>query len=183
MARAEILGQGLTKQALPSALVVRIGPDYCSGCQNPELFLATTAAINRLKDDFDLLEGWEDRFKYVIELGRGLQPLAETDRTPANKVQGCASQVWIATKIKDYGGEPVLTFTGESDAILVQGLIAIAFMLYSGRPARDILETDAMTVFTALGLKDHLTPQRSNGLASMIARIRRDAAGVLAAAA
>ena len=134
---------------------------------------ATT--LEQLKDDFALLDDWEERFKYVIELGRSLSPLDPACHTSAFKVQGCASQVWIATGIEQHGLDPVLTFKGDSDAILVKGQIAIAFIVYSGRTARDILATNAMSVFTELGLKDHLTPQRSNGLAAMITRIRRDA--------
>jgi cysteine desulfuration protein SufE len=137
--------------------------------------LAATQRIEALSDDFSLLDEWEDRYRYIIELGRTLLPLTEAERTPANKVQGCASQVWIATHIKNDDGEPVLSFSGDSDALIVKGLIAILFMLYSHRPAREILATDAHAMFAALGLKDHLTPQRSNGFASMVARIKKDA--------
>jgi cysteine desulfuration protein SufE len=143
-------------------------------------FFCPVITLASLKDDFQLLDDWEERFKYVIELGRGLEPLRETDRTPANKVQGCASQVWISTEIDKSGGAPVLRFTGDSDAILVKGLIAIAFLVYSGKPAAEIVASDAVAIFDELGLKDHLTPQRSNGLASMIGRIRRDAQAALA---
>jgi cysteine desulfuration protein SufE len=136
----------------------------------------TTPTLASLRDDFQLLDDWEERFKYVIELGRGLDPLAEAERTSANKVQGCASQVWIATRADHGQVPPVLRFTGDSDAILVKGLIAIAFMVYSGRTAAEILAADARDVFRELGLEGHLTQQRSNGLASMIARIRKDAA-------
>lgn len=135
----------------------------------------TEITLASLKEDFQYLDDWEERFKYVIELGRGLAPLADADRTAANKVQGCASQVWIATQIDRSGAEPRLVFAGDSDAILVKGLIAIAFLVYSGKTAPDIRAADAAAIFDELGLKGHLTPQRSNGLASMIARIRRDA--------
>lgn len=137
--------------------------------------LGPTSTIESLTDDFSLLDEWEDRYRYIIELGRTLTPLEESERRPANKVQGCASQVWIATHVKNENGEPVLSFSGDSDALIVKGLIAILFMLYSHRPAREILATDAHAVFAALGLKDHLTPQRSNGFASMVARIKADA--------
>jgi cysteine desulfuration protein SufE len=137
--------------------------------------LETPPAIASLAEDFSLLDDWEDRYRYIIELGRSLTPLDESERTPTNKVQGCASQVWIATHVQDGRGEPVLTFEGDSDALIVKGLIAILLMLYSGRTAREIVATDAQEVFGSLGLKDHLTPQRSNGFASMVARIKSDA--------
>ena len=142
--------------------------------------LAATATIETLTDDFSVLDEWEDRYRYIIELGRTLPPLSETERTPANKVQGCASQVWIASHVKNDTGEPVLSFAGDSDALIVKGLIAIIFMLYSHRPASEILATDAHAVFAALGLKEHLTPQRSNGFASMVTRIKSDARQALA---
>jgi cysteine desulfuration protein SufE len=137
--------------------------------------LETPPAIASLAEDFSLLDDWEDRYRYIIELGRSLPPFDENERTPANKVQGCASQVWIATHVRNAGGEPVMTFSGDSDALIVKGLIAILLMLYSGRTARQILAIDALDVFGSLGLKDHLTPQRSNGFASMVARIKSDA--------
>lgn len=134
-----------------------------------------STTIESIKDDFGFLDDWEDRYRYVIELGRKLEPLDESARNAANKVQGCASQVWIDTKVSGPGHDPRLDFTGDSDALIVKGLIAIVFALLSGRPAREILATDAQAVLDKLGLKDHLTPQRSNGLASMVARIRSDA--------
>jgi cysteine desulfuration protein SufE len=140
----------------------------------------TPEAIATLTDDFSLLDEWEDRYRYIIELGRMLPPFDEAERVPANKVQGCASQVWIATHAKTDNGEPILSFTGDSDALIVKGLIAIIFMLYSHRPAREVLMTDAHAVFAALGLREHLTPQRSNGFASMVARIKSDARQTLA---
>jgi cysteine desulfuration protein SufE len=139
-----------------------------------------TTTIEALTDDFSVLDDWEDRYRYIIELGRTLTPLTDAERKPANKVQGCASQVWIASHVKNDNGGPVLSFAGDSDALIVKGLIAIIFMLYSHRPASEILATDAHAVFSALGLKDHLTPQRSNGFASMVARIKADARQALA---
>jgi cysteine desulfuration protein SufE len=139
-----------------------------------------TTTIEALTDDFSVLDDWEDRYRYIIELGRALTPLTDAERKPANKVQGCASQVWIASHVKNDNGGPVLSFAGDSDALIVKGLIAIIFMLYSHRPASEILATDAHAVFSALGLKDHLTPQRSNGFASMVARIKADARQALA---
>jgi len=144
----------------------------------------TVTTLDEIVDNFSLLEDWDDRYRYVIELGRALSPLAERDRTEANKVQGCASQVWLATTVHPNGqGGPMLTFFGDSDAHIVRGLIAILFAMFSGKQARDILSTDAVAVFERLGLREHLTPQRSNGFRSMVERIRADAQAALAAAA
>jgi cysteine desulfuration protein SufE len=138
--------------------------------------------IDEIKDNFELLEEWDDRYRYLIELGRMLEPLPEAARTDANKVQGCASQVWLSTAVKPDGGAgPVLRFVGDSDAHIVRGLIAILLSLYSGKPARDIVSTDAVALFETLGLREHLTPQRSNGFRSMVNRIQRDAQAALAA--
>jgi cysteine desulfuration protein SufE len=136
--------------------------------------------IDELIENFTLLEDWDDRYRYVIELGRGLPPLAEREHNDANKVQGCASQVWLATGVAGNGASgPVLTFLGDSDAHIVRGLIAILFAIYSGKPARRILTTDAVALFEQMGLREHLTPQRSNGFRSMVERIRSDARAVL----
>jgi cysteine desulfuration protein SufE len=144
----------------------------------------TVTTLDEIVDNFSLLEEWDDRYRYVIELGRALSPLAERDRTEVNKVQGCASQVWLATTVHPNGqGGPVLTFSGDSDAHIVRGLIAILFAMFSGQQARAILSTDAIAVFERLGLREHLTPQRSNGFRSMVERIRADAQAALAAAA
>jgi cysteine desulfuration protein SufE len=135
-----------------------------------------TPTIDEIVENFSLLEDWDDRYRYVIELGRTLTPLAPPDRNDANKVQGCASQVWLATDVTAGGAAgPVLTFVGDSDAHIVRGLIAILFALFSGKPARDILSTDALALFERLGLREHLTPQRSNGFRSMVERMRSDA--------
>ena len=139
-------------------------------------------SINEIIENFELLEEWDDRYRYLIELGRALPPLPDAARTDANKVQGCASQVWLATAIKPNGSAgPVLAFEGDSDAHIVRGLIAILFALYSGKGAQEILEADAIKLFEKLGLREHLTPQRSNGFRSMVNRIRRDANAALAA--
>ena len=144
----------------------------------------TVTTLDEIVDNFSLLEDWDDRYRYVIELGRGLSPLAERDRTEANKVQGCASQVWLATTVHPNGqGGPMLTFSGDSDAHIVRGLIAILFAMFSGKQARAILSTDAIAVFERLGLREHLTPQRSNGFRSMVERIRADAQAALATVA
>jgi cysteine desulfuration protein SufE len=140
--------------------------------------------IDEIIDNFAVLDDWDDRYRYVIELGRELAPLPEGARTDANKVQGCASQVWLATKVKpDGAGGPVLTFIGDSDAHIVRGLITILFAFYSGKGAREILECDAIVLFNKLGLREHLTPQRSNGFKSMVERIKADARSALAVAA
>lgn len=132
--------------------------------------------LDSIRSDFALLDDWEDRYRYVIELGRMLDPLDDAQRTEQNKVRGCASQVWLASASRPgEGGGRILSFVGDSDAHIVRGLIAVLFALYSDRPARDILQTDAHAVFAELGLSEHLTPQRSNGLASMVQRIRSDA--------
>jgi cysteine desulfuration protein SufE len=147
---------------------------------------ATADAMNidGIIDNFALLDEWDDRYRYVIELGRGLAPLDERDRKEANKVQGCASQVWLATTMRTDGADgPVLSFAGDSDAHIVRGLIAILFAIYSDKPAQEILATDAIDVFNRIGLREHLTPQRSNGFRSMVERIKSDAQSALAAAA
>lgn len=138
-------------------------------------------AIAELLSDFEVLDDWEDRYKHVIELGRDLPPLPEGDHVAENKVRGCASQVWITSKAGGPAENPVLTFLGDSDALIVKGLIAIAFMIYSGKPAREILSTDAGEILGKLGLAGHLTQQRSNGFASMIQRIKQDAQAALQA--
>jgi cysteine desulfuration protein SufE len=141
--------------------------------------------IDQIVEDFDVLDSWDDRYRYVIELGRKLAPLPDDARIESNKVQGCASQVWFTsdTHPANNGGGPVLEFSGDSDAHIVKGLIAILFALYSGQSARKILDTDAIAIFERLGLKEHLTPQRSNGFRSMVDRIKSDAQAALAHAA
>jgi cysteine desulfuration protein SufE len=139
--------------------------------------------IDEIRDNFALLEEWDDRYRYVIELGRMLAPMPEAEHSAANKVQGCASQVWLARKIeRNETNEPRLKYLGDSDAHIVRGLIAILLTLYSGRTPREILATDAIAVFDEFGFREHLTPQRSNGLRAMVERIRSDAREALAAA-
>lgn len=134
------------------------------------------STIEQLIDDFGFLDDWEDRYRYLIELGQALPEFDEAKRTPDNKVRGCVSQVWLATDIKPTPeGEPVLTFTGDSDAHIVRGLVAVLIALYSGRTVSQVIDTDAQAVLARIGLDEHLTPQRSNGLAAMVARIKRDA--------
>jgi cysteine desulfuration protein SufE len=134
------------------------------------------ADIDEIVGNFSVLDDWDDRYRYLIELGRELSPLAEAAHSGANKVQGCASQVWLDTTVRPNGaGGPVLTFAGDSDAHIVRGLITILFATYSGRSAKDILAIDAIKLFEGMGLREHLTPQRSNGFRSMVDRIRSDA--------
>ena len=141
------------------------------------------SAIDDIVENFTLLDQWDDRYRYVIELGRMLPPMPEGAHTEANKVRGCASQVWLLTHVKPDGAVgPTLTFDGDSDAHIVRGLIAIVIALYSGKTAREILETDALDLFDRIGLREGLTPQRSNGLRSMIERIRAEAKAALAPA-
>ncbi len=140
-------------------------------------------AIDEIIENFTLLDQWDDRYRYVIELGRALPPLPENAHNEENKVRGCASQVWLLTHVKpDGAGGPTLTFDGDSDAHIVRGLIAIVIALYSGKSAREILEIDALDLFDRIGLREGLTPQRSNGLRSMIERIRAEAKAALAPA-
>lgn len=136
--------------------------------------------FEQLLDDFELLDDWEERYKYVIELGRELDDLTDNERTPANKVLGCASQVWLVSEV-DKTQEPfVLRFRGDSDALIVKGLIAILNIRLSGKPPREIIETDVQAELGKLGLHEALTPQRSNGLAAMISRLKADAVSMLA---
>ena len=141
-------------------------------------------SIDAIRSDFVLLDDWEDRYRYVIELGRGLEPLPDVLRTDANKVRGCASQVWLSASTgQDAPDAPSrLHFLGDSDAHIVRGLIAILFAMYQDRTPEEILATDARAMFAELGLQEHITPQRSNGFFSMVERIRNDARAVATAA-
>ncbi len=140
--------------------------------------------IDEITDNFAVLEDWDDRYRYLIELGRELSPLAADAHSDVNKVHGCASQVWLETDVRPNGaGGPILTFAGDSDAHIVRGLIAILFATFSGKHAKDILAIDALALFERMGLREHLTPQRSNGFRSMVERIRSDARAALTTAA
>jgi cysteine desulfuration protein SufE len=137
--------------------------------------------IDEIRENFALLDDWDDRYRYVIELGRALDPMPEAEHSAANKVQGCASQVWLSRLVERSGtGEPVLKYRGDSDAHIVRGLIAILLTLYSAHTPQQILSTDAIAVFDEFGFREHLTPQRSNGLRAMVERIRTDARETLA---
>jgi cysteine desulfuration protein SufE len=137
--------------------------------------------IDEIVSNFELLDEWEERYRYLIELGRLMEPLPDEAYSDANKVQGCASQVWLQTDLDSSNGEPVLRLRGDSDAHIVRGLVALLISLYSGRTASEALSTDALGLFKELGLSEHLTPQRSNGVRSMVERIRRDAQMAVAA--
>jgi cysteine desulfuration protein SufE len=138
--------------------------------------------LEQIEQDFAVLDDWEDRYRYIIELGRELPPFEEVYRTSANKVQGCASQVWLKSFVTE-NGQARLSFTGDSDAHIVRGLIAIAFALFSGQTAQKILGTDAEKVLGRLQLTDHLTPQRSNGFKSLIQRMKEEARQAVSAEA
>jgi cysteine desulfuration protein SufE len=135
------------------------------------------ADFDTIQEDFASLDEWEDRYRYVIELGHDLEPLPAEAHNDQTKVRGCVSQVWLEKDLrKTVSGETVLHYRGDSDSHLVRGLIAITLALFSNQTPKHILETDAMATFRSLGLEQHLTPQRSNGVRAMIDRIRRDAA-------
>ena len=133
---------------------------------------AIDEALNDLSAEFEMLGDWEERYRYVIDLGRELAPLTDDERSDINKVRGCASQVWLVTEPQ---ADSTLWYRGDSDAHIVRGLIAILLRLFSGRTRAEILAFDAKAAFERLGLAGALSAQRSNGLASMVARIRRDA--------
>ncbi|SDP04749.1 SufE family protein [Phyllobacterium sp. OV277] len=137
--------------------------------------------IDDIIADFDFLDDWEDRYRYVIDLGRELKPYPDTARDAAHKVNGCVSQVWLKSTLSE-GTDPVIEFVGDSDAHIVRGLVAIMMVLYSGKKASEILAVDPEAILKKLGLNENLTPQRSNGLRSMIGRIRNEAQAALGSA-
>jgi cysteine desulfuration protein SufE len=130
--------------------------------------------IDTIRDDFAFLDEWEERYRYIIELGEALPPFPDEARDAAHKVQGCVSQVWLVTD-KGPGPDPVVRFQGDSDAHIVRGLVAIMLALFSGKRASEIVKTDAEALMRSLGLDEHLTPQRANGLRSMVKRMKGDA--------
>ena len=131
-------------------------------------------AFQEIAENLQFLDDWEERYRYLIELGQALPKLAPDERSEANKVNGCMSQVWLKADPEQQDGQTIIRYRGESDAMIVQGLVAILLALYSDRPAREIAETDAIAVFGELGLREHLTTQRSNGLIAMVNRIRAE---------
>ncbi|MBA68039.1 MAG: cysteine desulfuration protein SufE [Rhizobiales bacterium] len=132
--------------------------------------------IQTIRDDFAFLDDWEDRYRYVIELGKAMPDLPEEFRTDTNKVRGCASQVWLVTRTEGNPDDPGMTFRGDSDAHIVRGLVAILLAATSGRKASDLADLDAGLLLDELGLGEHLTAQRANGLRSMVERIKAEAA-------
>jgi cysteine desulfuration protein SufE len=129
-------------------------------------------AFEEIAETFVFLDDWEDRYRHVIDMGKAMEPLDDSLRVPATKVDGCASQVWLVPEIEGAGSEAVVHFRGDSDAMIVRGLIAILIALYDGLTAREALAVDAQAELGRLGLHDHLSSQRSNGLRAMIQRVR-----------
>ncbi|WP_424967890.1 MULTISPECIES: SufE family protein [unclassified Dinoroseobacter] len=140
-----------------------------------------TEAFEDIAETFEFLEDWEDRYRHVIDMGKAMPPLDEAFRVPATKVDGCASQVWLLPQIEGAGSGAVFDFQGESDAMIVRGLIAVLHALYSGLPVGEVLAVDAPAELARLGLHDHLSAQRSNGVRAMVERIRKLAAEAQAA--
>jgi cysteine desulfuration protein SufE len=136
--------------------------------------------IDEILANFELLEESDDRLEYLIELGRLAEPLPPEKKTEQNRVRGCASTVWLDTKVENGAGR-TLRFHGDSDAIITRGIVALIAAIYSGKAPEDIIQTDALQIFRDIGLAEHLTAQRSNGARSMMERIRRDAQTALAA--
>jgi cysteine desulfuration protein SufE len=141
-----------------------------------------TARFEEIADDFAFLDDWEDRYRYVIELGKAMPPLDDALRSPATKVEGCASQVWIVPRLTGEGPGARFDFDGESDAMIVRGLIAVLHALYAGLDPAAVLAVDAQGELGRLGLDQHLSSQRSNGLRAMVGRIRAIAQTALAQA-
>jgi cysteine desulfuration protein SufE len=138
-----------------------------------------TQSLADIIDDFSYLDDWEDRYRHVIELGKALPPMPDALKTPATKVSGCASQVWIHARATEGPRGSRLELQGDSDALIVKGLIAIVFAMFKPLNLPEIVALDANATLAKLGLAEHLTPQRSNGLAAMIRRIKADAAAAL----
>ena len=132
--------------------------------------------LQRIIDDFDLLDDWEDKYRYVIELGRDLPELPDTEKTAKNKVNGCISQVWLV--VDGDNAAKMIEFRGDSDAHIVRGLVAIMIAALSGKSASDVVSFDAEALFRRIGLDSHLTPQRSNGLRAMVDRMKAEARAV-----
>jgi cysteine desulfuration protein SufE len=141
--------------------------------------VAMTSDMDTIRGDFAFLDDWEDKYRYVIELGESLPAYPEEARDAAHKVQGCVSQVWLVSD-REAGSDPQIRFRGDSDAHIVRGLVAIMIALFSGRRASEIVATDAEAEMRALGLDEHLTPQRANGLRAMVRRMKQEATAALA---
>jgi len=137
--------------------------------------------IEEIIENFEFLDDWDDRYKYLIELGGMLDPMPAEDRTATNKVQGCVSQVWLTSKTGSDEADPIMYFKGASDAHIVSGLVAIALAIFDGKPASQVLATDEKAIFDRINLSEHITPQRSNGLQSLVQRIKQEAGRAIAA--
>jgi cysteine desulfuration protein SufE len=135
-----------------------------------------TEAFEDIAETFDFLDDWEDRYRHVIELGKAMPPLDDAVKVPATKVNGCASQVWILPRIEGQGPSARFDFQGDSDALIVRGLIAVLHALYGGLTLAEVGQVDASAELGRLGLDEHLSSQRSNGLRAMVKRIRDTAA-------
>jgi cysteine desulfuration protein SufE len=136
--------------------------------------MSEPAAFQDIAENLSFLDDWEDRLNYVIELGQALPELPDTEKTADNKVKGCVSNVWLVSDVERTGNAASMSFRGQSDAIITKGLVAILIALYSGRPASEIADTDAIALFKQIGLSEHLGMQRSNGLVAMVNRIRAE---------
>jgi cysteine desulfuration protein SufE len=134
--------------------------------------MMASPAFEEIAETFEFLDDWEDRYRHVIELGRAMPALADAFRVPATKVDGCASQVWLMPRIEGQGKEARFHFDGDSDAMIVRGLIAVLHALYSGLSLAEVLKVDAQMELARIGLNEHLSAQRSNGLRAMVERIR-----------
>jgi cysteine desulfuration protein SufE len=135
-----------------------------------------TPAFDEIAETFDFLDDWEDRYRHVIDMGKAFAPMEEAFKVPATKVLGCASQVWIQPNITGKGPGARFDFQGDSDAMIVKGLIAVLHALYAGLTVAEVTKVDAPAELARLGLNEHLSSQRSNGLTSMVERIRKVAA-------
>jgi cysteine desulfuration protein SufE len=132
-------------------------------------------SIDDLVEDFELFEDWEERYRYIVDLGKKLPPMPEEEKIEDNKVRGCMSQVWMTSQVDDSTNPSTLSFRADSDAFIVKGLIAILLELYSGRTPQEITELDATEALTRLGLESHLSPNRRNGFVAMVGRIKAEA--------
>ncbi|HAE03014.1 MAG TPA: cysteine desulfuration protein SufE [Rhodospirillaceae bacterium] len=132
-------------------------------------------SIDDLVEDFELFEDWEERYRYIVDLGKKLPPMPEEEKIEDNKVRGCMSQVWMTSQVDDSTEPSTLSFRADSDAFIVKGLIAILLELYSGRTPQEITELDATEALTRLGLESHLSPNRRNGFVAMVGRIKAEA--------
>jgi cysteine desulfuration protein SufE len=165
---AAVLAQGVVKSPRHAYMAVMTSVD------------TALPPLDEIIANFELLEDSHDRLEYLIELGRSARPLPREKMTEANRVRGCASQVWLDTTVERIGDRTVLSFHGDSDAIITRGIVALIAAIFSGRTPEDIQKTDALEIFREIGIGEHLTAQRSNGARSMVERIRRDAQAALA---